>query len=63
MMERYIEVGALLRGQVRRELAKNGIPYTEHKGLLESVFTFENATDEQWRGVHKWLSDHQNQGT
>lgn len=37
-MKQYIEVGLLLRKQVRRYLLAHDIPFTEDKGWFESVF-------------------------
>jgi hypothetical protein len=40
----WITAGLLMRGQLRREMAKAGITYTETRGLLESVFVIpDNA--------------------
>ena len=44
--------GWLARHQVRRHLEVFSIPYSEERGLRDSVFTVE-ATPEQWDGIQQ----------
>lgn len=46
MVRITIEVGVLARREVRRLLQREGVPYTEDKGLLDSQFvaTTDRAT-------------------
>lgn len=41
----WLQVGLLMRGQVRRYLTKAGVEFTEQKGLLESVFVILDDYD------------------
>ena len=50
MSNQWIEAGALIRGSLRRELAKAGIQFTETKSLLSSVFIL-HCTPEVYANV------------
>ena len=41
----WIEAGLLVRGQLRRELVKAGIAFTETKTLTRSVFVIPSDSD------------------
>lgn len=41
----WIEAGLLLRGQLRRELTKAGVSFTETKTLTSSVFVIPRTAD------------------
>lgn len=46
-------VGALLRRNFRAAFDELNIRYTEHKGLLDSIFVFE-ADDRQFARLSRW---------
>ena len=49
----WIEAGLLLRGQLRRELTKAGIVFSETKAMGTSVFIIPN--DREFEGVRRAL--------
>ncbi|GAC1533571.1 MAG: hypothetical protein NVS3B1_27920 [Marmoricola sp.] len=49
-----LEVGALIRRQVRVALDVAGIRYREHKGLLDSSFVV-TATQSEWAAIQGWV--------
>lgn len=54
-MNKWIQVGFLMRGQVRAELVKNGISFTETKvGWGTSIFTLD-CSEADWIRVRAWI--------
>ena len=51
-----VEVGLLLRRHFRAACDTLGIPYTEHKGLIESTFVV-TVTDDQWARLARWWNN------
>jgi hypothetical protein len=49
--------GALVRRQVRRELQKTGVSFTEDKGLLDSQFVITGLTQHQYTVLLAWFRD------
>lgn len=43
--QNWIEAGLLMRGQLRRELVKAGVAFTETKALGSSVFIIPDDAD------------------
>lgn len=52
--EKWIEVGALVRGSIRRELLRAGIGFSEDKGMFDSLFVLD-CSDAQWQRVQAWV--------
>lgn len=52
-----IEVGALLRRQVRRFLIGIGADFKEEKGILDSVFFVKNIDEHQKYLIWKMVKD------
>lgn len=48
--------GALVRRAVRRELQRNGLAFTEDKGLLDSQFVITGLTHYQYTVLMAWLT-------
>lgn len=44
-----LEIGALLRGEVRRGAARHGVDWFEQKNWLDSFFIFRGAADDVLR--------------
>jgi hypothetical protein len=48
-------VGALFRRQIRRELQRNGIAFTEDKGFLDSQFVVRTDSKAKYIALKAWM--------
>jgi hypothetical protein len=55
-MKKYIVAGVLVRQTIRRWLLREGIEFTEDKGLFNSMF-FLNCSNETYKRVRVALED------